>query len=272
MLIRIGTRKSKLALAQVDIVIEQLTAVDPTLEFEIVKIVTSGDKFYDKNLADIGGKGLFLKEIEQALLDNEIDIAVHSMKDVPAEIPSKLIIDCVLKAGDSRDVFVSKKYNSLKDLPNGAKLGSSSARRAELSKEQNPNIEVVPFRGNVITRLDKIDRGEVDAAIFAYAGLERLGLESHIKEILDPKVFIPAVAQGVIGIERREEDRKLATLLAKLNDEKTAKRVKLEREFLKKHGGNCTAPIGAYFDGHMFHTMKLDSANKLCKEKTELQL
>jgi hydroxymethylbilane synthase len=266
MIIKIGTRKSQLALAQVDIVINELKKVDPTLDFEIIKIVTSGDKFYDKNLAEMGGKGLFLKEIEEALLANEVDMAIHSMKDVPAELPQGLIITSVLERGDPRDVFVSEKYNSLKEMPKGSVLGTSSARRAVLAKEINPLIEVAPFRGNVNTRLDKISRGEVDAAIFAYAGLDRLGLNSKFKEILDPTQFIPAVAQGAIGIETRKNDIKLQDILAKINHEQTFRDVAKEREFLKQHGGNCTAPIGAYVQGDLFHTMSLDEKGNLKKQ------
>jgi len=265
MLIRIGTRKSKLALAQVDIVIKQLLEIDKTLEFEIVKITTSGDKFYDKNLAMIGGKGLFLKEIEEALLSNDVDIAVHSMKDVPAEIPNGLTIDCVLEREDPRDVFVSYKYKSLCELPAGSIVGTSSQRRAVLCKEINPLIKIVPFRGNIITRLEKIKNGEVDASIFALAGFKRINLEEHIKEIFDPTIFVPAVGQGAIGIERRSSDTFLKDLLSKINHKQTFDDVSIEREFLREHGGNCTDPIGAYKIGDMFYSMRLDANKKLVR-------
>ena len=266
MLIRIGTRKSKLALAQTDIVINALKKVDLNLTFEVIEIITSGDKFLDQNLATIGGKGLFLKEIEEAMLANKIDIAVHSMKDVPAELPQGLTIDCMLEREDPRDCFVSSKFNSLKEMPKGTKVGSSSARRAVLVKEMNPNVDVVPFRGNVITRLKKIESGEVDAAIFALAGLKRLGLENVAKEIFDPRTFIPAVGQGAIGIERRVADLKIAKLLSKISHQPTIDCVTKERKFMKLHGGNCTAPIGAYSDGRgNYFTMHLDESGSIVR-------
>ena len=267
--IRIGTRKSKLALAQTDIVINALKTTEPTLTFEVIEIVTSGDKFFDQNLATIGGKGLFLKEIEEAMLSNKIDIAVHSMKDVPAELPKGLIIDCMLKREDPRDCFVSSRFNSLKEMPNGTIVGSSSARRAVLVKEINTNVEVIPFRGNVITRLKKIETGEVDAAIFAIAGLKRLGLENVAKEVFDPSSFVPAVGQGAIGIERRIEDSEIAKLLSKISHKTTVDCVTKERDFMKLHGGNCTAPIGAYADSNSnYFTMHLDQAGTIVKNRS----
>jgi hydroxymethylbilane synthase len=200
------------------------------------------------------------------MLSHKIDIAVHSMKDVPAELPKGLIIDCMLEREDPRDCFVSSRFNSLKEMPKGTIVGSSSARRAVLVKEINPNIEVVPFRGNVITRLKKIETGEVDAAIFAIAGLKRLGLESVVKEIFDPKSFVPAVGQGAIGIERRTSDLEIAKLLSKISHKTTVDCVTKERIFMKLHGGNCTAPIGAYTDGNgNYFTMHLDSNGDIVK-------
>ncbi len=266
--IRIGTRKSKLALVQTDIVINSIKNVAPETSFEIIEIITSGDKFFDQNLATIGGKGLFLKEIEEALLSNKIDIAVHSMKDVPAELPNGLIIDCMLEREDARDCFVSSKFNNLTDMPKGTVVGSSSARRAVLVKEINPNVTVVPFRGNVITRLKKIETGEVNAAIFALAGLKRLGLEGVIKEVFDPSIFVPAVGQGAIGVERRVADSDIATLLSKISHKLTIDCVTKEREFMKLHGGNCTAPIGAYANGNNnYFTMHLDELGSLVRIK-----
>ncbi len=264
--IRIGTRRSKLALAQTDIAINSIKKIAPECSFEIIEIVTSGDKFLDQNLAAIGGKGLFLKEIEEAMLSHKIDIAVHSMKDVPSELPEGLIIDCMLEREDPRDCFVSSRFNSLKEMIKGTVVGSSSARRAVLVQEMNPDVEVVPFRGNVITRLKKIETGEVDAAIFAIAGLKRLGLESVVKEIFDPRSFVPAVGQGAIGIERRTSDLEIAKLLSKISHQPTIDCVTKEREFMKLHSGNCTAPIGAYTDGNSnYFTMRLDKTGSIVR-------
>ncbi|WP_039456405.1 hydroxymethylbilane synthase [Candidatus Jidaibacter acanthamoebae] len=246
MKIRVGTRESQLALAQTNIVINEIKKHYPEAEFEIIRIKTTGDMLYNKNLALIGGKGLFLKEIEESLIASKIDLAVHSMKDVPAVLPESLIIDSVLEREDVRDAFISDKYNSLEQLPFGAVVGTSSSRRKAAILSKRPDLIVKNFRGNVITRLDKLAKGEVDATILAYAGLKRLGLEKVAKYIFDCKEMLPAIAQGAIGIERRVADEKMAEVIAKVNHTETMTCITAERSFLYHLSGDCTTPISAY--------------------------
>lgn len=240
---KIGTRKSQLALAQAHLVAKMIN--DLGFKTEIVGIVTTGDKLYNADLALIGGKGLFLKEIEEQLSNKAIDLAVHSMKDVPHDIPCSLIIAAVLEREDRRDVFVSNKYKSLMEMPEGSVVGTSSSRRKNEILAIRPDIKVVHFRGNVTTRLQKLEDGVVDACILAYAGLIRLDLADRVTQILDPKLFLPAVGQGAIGIECRKNDHQTIALVSKLNCQKTYKEVFCERSFMSVLGGSCTVPLAA---------------------------
>ena len=207
---------------------------------EIVILKTSGDRIQDRSLADAGGKGLFVKELEDALLADRIDLAVHSMKDLPVALPPGLAIAALLSREDPRDVFVSVKAKSLKDLPQGARLGTSSVRRAAQVRRVRPDLDCVLLRGNVDTRLAKLDAGEMDAMLLALAGLKRLGLEHRATELLD---FLPALAQGAIGIEIRVDDARARTAVAPLNDAHTEAALACERAFQEALGGSCRSPM-----------------------------
>ena len=246
MKIRIGTRKSKLALWQANFVANQLKKHFPSLEVELVKITTKGDKILDVPLAKVGGKGLFVKEIEEAMLRNEIDIAVHSLKDVPTFFPEGLGLVAITKREEPADAFVSVKYGSLEDLPEGAVVGTSSLRRKVQLKLKRPDLQIKDLRGNVDTRLRKLEEGQYDAIILAYAGLKRLGLQDKAKQIFDPYDFIPAVAQGFLGIEARLDDEKTKEIVSVLNDKESYIRATAERAFLKTLEGGCQVPLGAY--------------------------
>lgn len=243
---RVGTRDSILALTQTRLVIDKLSAVLPNAHFEIVKIKTSGDILYDQNLALIGGKGLFLKEIEEQLLNRSIDIAVHSMKDAPAALPTGLVIPAVLEREDVRDVFLSDKYSSVEELPYNARVGSSSTRRKASLLAQRPDLEIVQFRGNIPTRLRKLYNGEVEATILAIAGVNRLQLHQHIKHIFSIEEILPAIAQGAIGIECRANDAEIISILQAINHQATFDCITIERDFLLHFSGDCTTPIAAY--------------------------
>lgn len=245
MKIRIGTRGSKLALIQAEIVKKELLLYGPSIEIQIVPIKTTGDNNKSADLTKLGGKALFLKEIEEELLAKNIDIAVHSMKDVPAMIPKGLKIAAVLERVDSRDVFVSNNGKSFLDLEEGAIIGTSSPRRAVQILTLRPDFHIVPFRGNVDSRLKKVQDNEVDATMLALAGLERLGLYEQSYQILDRETMIPAVGQGVICIECREEDQDMLKLLAAINHSPTEILMKAERAFLETIEGNCKTPMGA---------------------------
>lgn len=244
--IKIGTRGSPLALAQAHEVRSRLMAAHNLEEsrFEVIIIKTSGDKILDRPLAEVGGKGLFTKEIEEALIAGDIDLAVHSMKDVATELPPGLTISTILPREDIRDAFISLRYSSLKDLPAGAKVGTSSLRRAAQVKYLRPDVEVVQFRGNVQTRLAKLADGVADATFLACAGLNRLGIADRITAAVDPSEMLPAVAQGAVGVEVRDDDEAIKDLLAPLNDEVTALCVTAERAFLRTLEGSCRTPIG----------------------------
>lgn len=247
-LFRIGTRGSRLALVQAREVRDRLIAahgLDPK-SVVISTILTSGDRIRDRPLAEIGGKGLFIKEIEEALLSRKIDLAVHSMKDMPAVLPRGLTIACLLKREDPRDAFICYQTDSVTSLRKGAVVGSSSARRAAQLKSIRPDLEVVQFRGNVDTRLSKLSRGEVDATILACAGLNRLGLSSEITTPIPPDVMLPAVAQGAIGIEIRSSDTHMRDLLAPLNDAATERQIAAERAFLIALDGSCRTPLAGH--------------------------
>ena len=245
---RIGTRGSKLALVQANEVARRIALAQgaPVEEAtEIVVISTQGDRVQDRALSEIGGKGLFTQEIEEQLSDASIDVAVHSMKDMPTVLPDGLVIDCLLERADPRDAFISLKAGSLAELPASSRVGTSSLRRAAQLKARRPDLEVVPFRGNVDTRLRKLNEGVADATFLAVAGLTRMGLADKITAPLSAEEMLPAVAQGAIGIERRAADDEAAHLLEKLHHVETGLRVAAERAFLAVLDGSCRTPIAA---------------------------
>jgi len=244
--IRIGTRKSKLALWQANYIASKLKEHYPNIQVELIKITTKGDKILDVPLAKVGGKGLFVKEIEEALLRKEIDIAVHSLKDVPTYFPDGLGIVAVPEREDPRDAFLSVKYNSLEDMPAGAVLGTSSLRRKAQILTKRKDIQVKDLRGNVDTRIRKLEEGQYDGIILAYAGLKRLGLEGKVKQVFSPEEIIPAVAQGLLGIEARLDDKETVNIVSVLNHRESSIRAEAERSFLKTLEGGCQVPLGAY--------------------------
>ena len=245
MTIRIGTRGSPLALAQANEVRARLGAAhgQAALDIEMRVIRTSGDRIQDRPLAEAGGKGLFTKEIEEALLAGEIDLAVHSMKDMPTTLPPGLAIACYLPRQDVRDAFISRKAATLAQLPPGSVLATSSLRRQAQVRWLRPDLTVVPMRGNVDTRLRKLESGAADATLLACAGLQRLGIAHRITSAMSVEEMLPAVAQGAIGIETRAGDGATAQLLAPINDQATALAVTAERAFLAKLDGSCRTPI-----------------------------
>lgn len=245
MKIRIGTRGSALALAQSGWVKTRIEAAYPDAEAVLVKITTKGDKILNTPLSKIGGKGLFIKEIEEALLRNEIDVAVHSMKDVPAEIPEGLEIALFPEREDPRDAFVSERYKDISSLPEGASVGTGSLRRSAQVLHARPDLTVVPLRGNVDTRLKKLESIPMDAIILAAAGLRRLGLSHRITSILSPTIMLPAAGQGAIGLELRKEDKALRSMLSFIHHRGTAVTVQAERAFLEELEGGCQVPLGA---------------------------
>jgi hydroxymethylbilane synthase len=243
----VGSRRSKLALTQTNWVIDQLKAIDPSYEFEVKEIVTKGDQILDVTLSKVGGKGLFVKEIEQAMLDKEIDMAVHSMKDMPAVLPEGLTIGCIPEREDHRDAFISKNHVALKDLPSGAIVGTSSLRRGAQILSVRPDLEIKWIRGNIDTRLSKLKNEDYDAIILAAAGLSRMGWTSDVvTEFLDPDLCLPAVGQGALSIECRQDDEELLELLNRFSDEETTQTVTAERAFLHKMEGGCQVPIAGY--------------------------
>jgi hydroxymethylbilane synthase len=252
--IRIGTRGSPLALAQARQVATRLAAAHGLApeQCELVIIKTTGDKITDRPLIEAGGKGLFTKELEEALFAGDIDLAVHSMKDMPAVLPQGLAISAILEREDPRDAFVSLKYASLDAMPAGAVIGTSSPRRQAQVLRARPDLHVVGFRGNVETRLRKLEEGVADATFLACAGLNRLGLSQHITAAMPTDVMLPAVAQGAIGIEIRSDDEATARLIAPLNDAATALCVTAERAYLAQLEGSCRTPIAglAELDGN----------------------
>ncbi|MGE4477158.1 MAG: hydroxymethylbilane synthase [Stutzerimonas sp.] len=244
--IRIATRKSALALWQAEYVKARLEASHPGLKVSLVPMVSRGDKLLDAPLAKIGGKGLFVKELETALLENEADIAVHSMKDVPMEFPAGLGLYCICEREDPRDAFVSNRFDSLDALPPGSVVGTSSLRRQAQLLARRPDLEIQFLRGNVNTRLAKLDAGEYDAIILAAAGLIRLGFGERIRSSIGVDESLPAGGQGAVGIECRTADSELHQLLACLNDPATATRVTAERALNKRLNGGCQVPIACY--------------------------
>ena len=243
--LRIGTRGSPLALAQAYETRERLSiAFGLSLDsFEIVVIKTTGDKVLNRPLKEIGGKGLFTKEIEEALLQESIDIAVHSMKDMPVQQPDSLILDTFLPREDVRDAFVSRIHKSLADIPQGATVGTSSLRRKAQLMSKRPDLKIVEFRGNVQTRLKKLDDGVAECTFLAVAGLNRLKMEDIITAPISTDEMLPAVAQGAIGIERREKDIKIATMLEAIHNSTTGLLLSAERAFLEALDGSCETPI-----------------------------
>ncbi|WLI76633.1 hydroxymethylbilane synthase [Kosakonia sp. H02] len=244
--LRIATRQSPLALWQAHYVKERLEASHPGLTVELVPMVTRGDVILDTPLAKVGGKGLFVKELELALLENRADIAVHSMKDVPVDFPEGLGLVTICERDDPRDAFVSNRYNSLDELPAGSIVGTSSLRRQCQLAELRPDLVIRSLRGNVGTRLSKLDNGEYDAIILAVAGLNRLGLNARVRWALPPEISLPAVGQGAVGVECRLDDARTRALLQPLNHDDTAIRVKAERAMNTRLEGGCQVPIGSY--------------------------
>lgn len=240
-----GTRGSTLALAQTRIVIRELAKRWPDYRFEVVKIKTTGDKILDVALAKIGDKGLFTKELEVALLKREIDLAVHSMKDVPTVLPEGLVIGAVLPREYPGDVLVSRAGKTLGELPPGARVGTSSLRRQAQLRFYRPDLALIPVRGNLTTRLKKLKAGDFDALVLAWAGLARLGLEGSVTERLPYTVCLPAVSQGAIGVEIRADDPEIARLVSAVDDAPSRAEVVAERAFMRRLEGGCQVPIGA---------------------------
>ena len=246
MILRIGTRGSKLALVQSEWVKKEMQSRYPELRVELVKIRTKGDKIIDAPLSKVGGKGLFVKEIEEALLKREVDLAVHSLKDVPAELHKGLQLSVYPKREDPRDALVSSLFRKVGDLPQGASVGTSSLRRSAQLLHMRPDLRIAPLRGNVDTRLRKLDSGELQAIVLAAAGLQRLGLSDRITALLSPDSVLPAIGQGVLGLEVRENDQKVQNLISFLNDLETELAARAERAFLKELEGGCQVPLAGY--------------------------
>ena len=244
--LRIATRKSPLAMWQAEHVAARLLEAHPGLEVELVTFTTQGDKILDTPLAKIGGKGLFVKELERAMLDGDADIAVHSMKDVPVDLPKGLYLPVILQREDPRDAFVSNDYKDFNDLPQGARLGTSSLRRQCQIKEARPDLEILDLRGNVNTRLAKLDAGEYDAIILACAGLKRLGFDERIRASMTPDTSLPAIGQGAIGIECRNDDANTNNLIAVLDHAETHICVDAERAMNARLEGGCQVPIAGF--------------------------
>ena len=244
--LRIATRKSALALWQAEHVAARLRAAHPHLGVELVPMTTRGDRILDRPLADIGGKGLFLKELEVALEQREADIAVHSFKDVPMRLDDGFAIGAVLERADPADAFVAVSFVLLDDLPRGARVGTSSLRRQAQLRARRPDLELLDLRGNVNTRLAKLDHGDYAAIVLACAGLERLGLAARIRSRLDPPHWLPAAAQGAIAVELRAGDSRTLEVLAPLHDEATARCVAAERAMTRRLEGSCQVPIAAF--------------------------
>lgn len=244
--IRIATRKSALAMWQAEYVQAKLLEAHPQLKVELVPMSTQGDRILDTPLAKIGGKGLFIKELEIAMSEGRADIAVHSMKDVPVDFPDGFGLHCICERENPYDAFVSNTYSAIEELPQGAVVGTSSLRRQCQIRSARPDLTIRDLRGNVNTRLAKLDEGQYDAIILAAAGLIRLNMQERIKAYIEPTVSLPAVGQGAVGIECRNDDAELIELLKPLNHADTESRVKAERAMNAKLNGGCQVPIGSY--------------------------
>lgn len=244
--LKIATRQSPLALWQAEHIRARLQELHPDLTVELVKFVTQGDKILDTPLAKIGGKGLFVKELEAALLDGRADLAVHSMKDVPMALPEGLTLAVICEREDPLDAFVSNTFEKFADLPQGARVGTSSLRRKSQILKQRPDLQIIDLRGNVGTRLGKLDDGQYDAIILASAGLKRLGLENRIRHTIEPNVSLPAVGQGALGLECRADDQEVLALIQPLLHIETDVCVRAERAFNAYLEGGCQVPIAGY--------------------------
>lgn len=244
--LKIATRSSPLAMWQAEHVQQELLALHPDLEVELVGIKTRGDKILDTPLYEVGGKGLFIKELEHALLDGRADIAVHSMKDVTVDFPAGLTLSVIMRREDPRDAFISNHYQSLDDLPQSACVGTASLRRQCQVRAARPDLVVKTLRGNVGTRLRKLDEGSFDAIILAAAGVKRLQIEDRVKQYLSREVMLPAIGQGAMGIESRSDDGDILELIQPLNDETTAIQLIAERTVSRQLYGGCHLPIAAY--------------------------
>ena len=244
--IRIGSRGSALALWQANWVKSSIEKWFPDKTAEIIKIKTTGDKILDVPLAKVGGKGLFVKEIEEALLDGRIDLAVHSMKDVPAELPGPLVLEAITEREDARDVLISKTGKKIAELHDGASIGTSSLRRQSQILNFRSDFQILQLRGNVNTRIDKAMSGDFDAIILAAAGVKRLGWADKITEYIDPSILLPAIGQGALGIEIRKDDLAIKEIVRSFNHDETSYAVRAERAFLRRLEGGCQVPIAAY--------------------------
>ena len=262
MKLRIATRESPLALWQAHHVKALLERAHKSLDVTLVPMTTQGDQLLDAPLANVGGKGLFVKELEQAMLEGRADIAVHSMKDVPAQQPEGLTLAVFMEAEDPRDAFISNRYKSLDELPQGAVVGTSSLRRQTQLRAQRPDLKVKDLRGNVGTRLRKLDENHYDAILLAHAGLARLGLGHRITQSLDVESFIPAIGQGIIGIECREDDDATLALIAPLHHDISASRLRAERALNSRLGGACQVPVAGHarVQGKRLHLQALVGA------------
>jgi len=245
-LLRIGTRASRLARWQAEWIRNRLSRRYPALRTELVAIKTRGDKILDVPLAQVGGKGLFVKEIEEALLDGRVDVAVHSMKDVPSVLPPGLLLPCVPARADARDGLITLRGVCFADLPRGARIGTSALRRQAQLRHRRPDLVMVPLRGNVETRLRKMAEQRLDGIVLAAAGLNRLGMADRITELLPPHICLPAIGQGALGLECRATDRRVRELIAPLHDPTTAWAVTAERAFLRHLDGGCQVPLAAH--------------------------
>lgn len=244
--IRIATRKSPLALWQAEFVRAELLKRNPGLTVELIKMTTQGDKILDTPLAKVGGKGLFVKELEQGMLRGDADLAVHSMKDVPVELPDGLHLAAICEREDPRDAFVSNHFAKLDELPKRARVGTSSLRRQLQLRERRPDLEILDLRGNVNSRLQKLDDGKFDCIILAAAGLKRLGFEKRVTSFIEPEQSLPAIGQGAVGIECRSDDPRINSLLAPLNHALTRICVEAERAMNHRLQGGCQVPIGGF--------------------------
>lgn len=244
--LRIGTRESKLARLQTDMVVASLKKHFPGIECEIHPITTGGDKVLDRPIAELGGRGVFVKELEEALLENKVDIVVHSLKDLPTEMPEGLTLACVMHREDARDVFLSEKADSFDSLPKGSTVATSSRRRAAQLLARRKDLKFVDMRGNIPTRVRKLEEGQCDAMILAAAGLLRLELRDKIKEYLPLSLVTPAVGQGVLAVECRQEDTDTMEMLQKIEDKDVRAAITAERSFLDELGSGCSVPAGGY--------------------------